>query len=121
MPWPSHSTINHADTSTLGALALKNLKHQSNTLECVSVKGWQLQSDMTMEALIKDIIDKALASASGVSVDRMNKKEKIEVVAQMHARGLFLIRGSVERAAASLGITKFTIYDYMDELGISRS
>lgn len=76
---------------------------------------------LTMEELVSDIIEKALASASSVDVQRMTKQEKMQVVSHMHKRGLFLIRGSVERAAASLGITKFSIYNYMDELGISRS
>lgn len=76
--------------------------------------------DLTMEELVNDIIEKALACADGVDVERMTKQEKMQVVKHMHQRGLFLIRGSVERAAASLGITKFTIYNYMDELGISR-
>ncbi|GAB3278404.1 helix-turn-helix transcriptional regulator [Parahaliea aestuarii] len=77
--------------------------------------------EMTMEELVSDIIERALASTGGVSVERMTKQEKMQVVSQMHRRGLFLIRGSVERAAASLGITKFTIYNYLDELGISRN
>lgn len=77
--------------------------------------------DLTMGELVSDIIEKALASTGSVDVKRMTKQEKMQVVSHMHKRGLFLIRGSVERAAASLGITKFSIYNYMDELGISRS
>ncbi|WP_170150174.1 helix-turn-helix transcriptional regulator [Parahaliea mediterranea] len=77
--------------------------------------------EMTMEELVSDIIERALASTGGVGVERMTKQEKMQVVSQMHRRGLFLIRGSVERAATSLGITKFTIYNYLDELGISRN
>jgi predicted transcriptional regulator YheO len=39
----------------------------------------------------------------------------------MHERGLFVIRGSVERVAARLGVTKFTIYNYLDEIGAKRT
>lgn len=76
-----------------------------------------------IEANIEDLIEEIIASAvdgAGAPVERMSKAEKTAAVAMMHERGLFVIRGSVERVAARLGVTKFTIYNYLDEIGAKR-
>ncbi len=78
------------------------------------------RSETNIEDLIEEIITSALDSA-GVPVERMSKAEKMAAVASMHERGLFVIRGSVERVAARLGVTKFTIYNYLDEIGAKRT
>jgi len=78
------------------------------------------RSEASIEDLIEEIIVKALESAD-VPVERMSKTEKKTAVSIMHERGLFVIRGSVERVAARLGVTKFTIYNYLDEIGAKRS
>jgi predicted transcriptional regulator YheO len=69
----------------------------------------------TIEELIEEIIRDAVGSSS-LPVERMRKEEKMAAVAEMSERGIFLIKGSVERVAAALGTTKFTIYNYLDEL-----
>jgi predicted transcriptional regulator YheO len=74
----------------------------------------------TMGDLVAEIPQSAIA-AIGVPVARMTKAEKVAAVAIMHERGLFLMRGSVELAGRHLGATKFTIYNYLDELGVRRS
>jgi predicted transcriptional regulator YheO len=79
-----------------------------------------LRSEANIEGLIEEIIASALDSA-GVPVERMSKAEKMTAVAIMHERGLFVIRGSVERVAARLGVTKFTIYNYLEEIGAKRT
>jgi len=78
------------------------------------------KSEANIEGLIEEIIVTAIDGA-GAPVDRMSKVEKKAAVATMHERGLFVIRGSVERVAARLGVTKFTIYNYLDEIGAKRS
>ena len=77
-------------------------------------------SEANIEGLIEEIIVAAIDGA-GAPVDRMSKVEKKAAVATMHERGLFVIRGSVERVAARLGVTKFTIYNYLEEIGAKRS
>lgn len=75
------------------------------------------KEDTTMEGLVAEIIEQAVAS-NGCATERMTKQEKMAAVSIMHARGIFLIRGSVERVARRLGTTKFTIYNYLEELGL---
>jgi len=61
------------------------------------------------------LIQRALDGA-GIPVDLMHKKHKIEVVRDLKARGLFLLRDAVDMVAASLGVTRFTIYNYLNEI-----
>nr|WP_314425569.1 PAS domain-containing protein [uncultured Erwinia sp.] len=44
------------------------------------------------------------------------KQEKVEIVRQMQNRGMFLVRGGVEKAAKVLGVTRYTVYNYLDQI-----
>lgn len=46
----------------------------------------------------------------------MDREDRLRAVRLMHERGLFLIRGGVERAADALGISRFTLYGYLKEV-----
>ena len=46
----------------------------------------------------------------------MNKQAKVEAVRVMQERGLFIVKGGVEKAAAALGVTRYTIYNYLEQL-----
>lgn len=75
--------------------------------------------DNHMGHMVQEIVDEAIATAEA-PVERMSKAEKIQAVSAMHERGVFLMRGSVEYVAKRLDVTKHTIYNYFDVLGISR-
>ncbi|MNF93389.1 YheO-like PAS domain protein [compost metagenome] len=46
----------------------------------------------------------------------MKKAQKIEAVRQMQERGLFIVKGGIEKAAATLGVTRYTIYNYLEQI-----
>lgn len=68
-----------------------------------------------VDGLVNEIIESGIA-ATGKTVAAMSREDKVEAVGYMNGRGLFLIRSSVDRAAASLGVSRFTIYNYLEEL-----
>lgn len=68
-------------------------------------------ADMT--ALMAGIIQDAL-QRSGQG--RMNKQAKVEAVRIMQERGLFIVKGGVEKAAEALGVTRYTVYNYLEQL-----
>jgi predicted transcriptional regulator YheO len=68
-----------------------------------------------MDTLMKEIISDAVHTFSK-PVTAMTKEEKIHAVQEMMQRGLFMVRGGVERAAAALHVSRFTIYNYQEEL-----
>ena len=68
-----------------------------------------------VEELAAYLIHDAIAEA-GVPVALMRKEHKMRVVARLQQRGLFLLRDGVETVASSLQVTRFTIYNYLNEL-----
>jgi predicted transcriptional regulator YheO len=68
-----------------------------------------------VDSLVQEIIEEGIRSTRK-PVAIMTKEDKIDAVDHMNRRGLFLIRSSVDIAAASLGVSRFTIYNYLDEL-----
>jgi len=68
-----------------------------------------------MEQLMAEIIQAAL-SESKSATGAMKKKAKLEAVRQMQERGLFIVKGGIEKAAAVLGVTRFTIHNYLNEI-----
>ena len=68
--------------------------------------------DELAKHLLADAID-----ASGAPVDLMQKRHKIAVVKDLKERGFFMLKESVEMAAQALQVTRFTIYNYLNELG----
>lgn len=69
----------------------------------------------SVDGLVSEIIESGIAS-TGKAVTAMSREDKIEAVRYMNGRGLFLIRASVDRAAVSLGVSRYTIYNYLDDL-----
>jgi len=51
-----------------------------------------------------------------VPVELMKKEHKLAVVRTLRERGMFLLRDAVEMIAASLRVTRFTIYNYLNEI-----
>ncbi len=45
----------------------------------------------------------------------MTKEEKVQLVQTLEFQGAFLIRGAVEYVAKALGVSKFTVYNYLKE------
>jgi predicted transcriptional regulator YheO len=68
-----------------------------------------------LDTLMQEIIADAVRRL-GKPVSLMNKAEKIQAVEAMMQRGLFIVKGGVERAARALGVTRFTVYNYLDAL-----
>lgn len=46
----------------------------------------------------------------------MSLEEKIECVRQLEEKGTFLIKGSTEYVASVLGVSKYTIYNYLQKI-----
>jgi predicted transcriptional regulator YheO len=72
--------------------------------------------DSLAEGLLRDAI-----AAVGVPVELMKKSHKIAVVRELDSRGFFTIREAVGMAAAWLGASRYTIYNYLNELSTDDS
>lgn len=74
------------------------------------------------ESFVRDVdelaallIDQAV-NESGIPIELMRKRHKLEVVRSLKARGIFLLRDAVEQVARSLHVTRFTIYNYLNQI-----
>lgn len=60
-----------------------------------------------------DLIDRIIAHYGN---EELKRKEKIKIIKFMDEKGIFLIKGSVDKVAEKLGISKVTVYSYLDEI-----
>ena len=68
---------------------------------------------------IDEVVGDSLAQVKrriGKPFKYLTKPEKKEVVRELHDKGFFLLKGSVDILAAEMGNTKFTIYSYIREI-----
>jgi len=69
----------------------------------------------SIEELTTSIISEVMASAE-TSPERMSQEEKMAIVKELQEKGIFLIRGSVERVATYLDASEATIYRYLNKV-----
>lgn len=43
----------------------------------------------------------------------------MELVKLLHKKGVFLVKGNIDKIAAKLNVSRYTIYNYLSELKIS--
>lgn len=71
------------------------------------------------EHSVEEVLDRLITTAvdsMGKQVSDLTREEKVSIVAQLEAKGAFLIRYSVDRVAERLSLSKYTIYNYLDEI-----
>lgn len=60
---------------------------------------------------LDDVISKFRPTGSESKIDFRKR-----VISEIHAQGFFKIKGSVNHVAKALGVTRYTIYNYLDKL-----
>ena len=66
-----------------------------------------------VENVVLSLIDKIL---DGCDVRLLTREERLNKIRFMERRGIFQVKGSIEQVAARLGITKVTVYSYLDAI-----
>ncbi|MCE3260946.1 MAG: sensory box protein [Pseudoduganella sp.] len=67
-------------------------------------------SAQQLDTLMREIIGDAVPLAS------MKREQKIQAMREMQRRGLFIVKGGVQRAAEALQVSRYTIYNYLEEI-----
>ncbi|NQE88422.1 transcriptional regulator [Nocardia terpenica] len=68
---------------------------------------------------VGDLIERLIAEAvadTGVPAALMKKRHKIRVVSRLREQGVFAVKDAIETVAEALGVTRFTIYNYLNQL-----
>ncbi|GAA3081369.1 helix-turn-helix domain-containing protein [Streptomyces roseofulvus] len=73
---------------------------------------------------LSDSLDHILAAMErrhGMPLSELDRKSKQEVVRVLEARGAFSVRHGVETVAGALGVSRFTVYNYLNRENASKN
>ncbi|MBU6495508.1 MAG: PAS domain-containing protein [Acidobacteria bacterium] len=79
----------------------------------------ELRVNETFPKTVDEVMAEAVSEAIrevGVEPELMHKRHKVHAVRLLEERGLFLVRDAVDYVARELGVSRFTIYNYLNEL-----
>ena len=113
---PAVALCMNIDLSTL--IVARHLLEEVTTVPASESEKAQEGPQTDVADVMTRIIQEVLAEAAKPP-GFMDRGDRLQVVRLMHERGLFLIRGGVERAAAALGISRFTLYSYLKEVRVA--
>lgn len=66
---------------------------------------------------VEEIVDQLIQRIIQNSVHpNMQRQDKINLIRFMDEKGIFLMKGSVDKVASLLGISRVTVYSYLDEV-----
>ncbi|SKC64717.1 helix-turn-helix transcriptional regulator [Maledivibacter halophilus] len=68
--------------------------------------------------VLTDIV-KLTLEESGKPVAYMGKEEKVNIVKKLDNQGAFLIKGAIDYVAKVLCVSRYTIYNYLDEIRVN--
>lgn len=118
----STALIRDYDDKVIGALCinydLNNLDNVKILLdEFLTTKQEKIETtvepfDNVME-IVEDLINKMIGNKK---IENLKRKEKIEYINFMDKKGIFLIKGAIEKVAEKLNISKVTVYSYLDAI-----
>jgi predicted transcriptional regulator YheO len=83
-----------------------------------ALASWPDTGDETIDdvdRLAEYLLARAIKNV-GIPVELMRKEHKMRVVEELRERGIFLMREAAERVAAALDVSRFTIYNYLNDL-----
>jgi predicted transcriptional regulator YheO len=98
------------DVSAL-ALAGDVLSELSSPMETAQAEPAQIPNNVN--DLLEDLIDRSVRLV-GKPVDRMSKEDKITAIRFLSDSGAMLITKSGDKIAKFFGISKYTLYSYLD-------
>ncbi|WP_330261452.1 helix-turn-helix domain-containing protein [Streptomyces sp. NBC_00539] len=82
------------------------------------VLSWEGQELLAVRLpQLSDSLDHILAALErrhGVPLAQLDRKSKQDVVRILEARGAFSVRHGVETVASALGVSRFTVYNYLN-------
>jgi len=68
---------------------------------------------------LDDLLERVFIKAQqkiGKPIEKMQKDDKLEIVRYLQKKGIFLVKGNIEKIAKRLNVSRFTIYNYLSEI-----
>lgn len=64
--------------------------------------------------IVDTLIDQVISSMS-IPDGSISKEDKMRVVYELDSKKIFLVKGAVDRVASVLGVSRYTIYNYLEQ------
>lgn len=118
----STALIKDLKNNVIGALCvnydLDSMKDMKVFLdEFMTVEKEKIENDVELFGnvmeMADDLIDRIIANSG---LESLKRKDKIELIKFMEQKGIFLIKGAIEKVAEKLNISKVTVYSYLDKI-----
>ncbi len=74
----------------------------------------EISSRQSLNSLVNDVL-----SGAGLPVDKMSKSDRLKVIGMLHERGVFQRQKAIPYVAERLKISRYSVYNYLKELGLS--
>lgn len=94
--------------------SINALCHTDEPEETKEDKGYQGAS---INEVLCNLVNSVL-EASGKPVAYMTKEDKVEIVRILDQKGAFLIKGAIDYVAKVLCVSRYTVYNYLDEVRV---
>ena len=98
--------------STVSSLLRAGFAHGATSIQLRVDVGDTTRRQGLHDALDRIVID--VEREIGVPLAEMDRAQKQSAVARLDAHGAFLLRGSVESIASLMGISRVTLYAYLN-------
>lgn len=80
-----------------------------------SAHGEPATQDMSLNNLAEETIQEIISKHS-VANQKIQKAQRLKIVSEMRARGIFKMKGGVQHAARAMGVTRYTVYNDLEVL-----
>jgi len=74
----------------------------------------------TINDVLTDLVARTI-EAVGKPVAYLTKEEKVQIVDKLDNQGAFLIKGAIDYVAKVLCVSRYTIYNYLDEIRVDKN
>ena len=97
------------------SLAIENSLHEINATGADSFEGSKLVS-RNVSGLLNELIEQSVHLV-GKPVALMTREDKVRAIGFLNDSGAFLVTKSGQKVCKYFGISKYTLYSYIDEAG----
>lgn len=73
--------------------------------------GPEVRTDQNVSTIVDGLIDRIISDRKK---RELTKQDNLEIIKFMDDKGIFLVKGAIDKVAACLGLSKVTIYGYLD-------
>ena len=97
-----------------GETSKSDLSDSACTLPAVSANFEALEKEQSVQHFVNNMVDSMINELNADG--KKTKEDRLELIRFMDERGVFLVKGSMEYVAGKLGLSKVTLYGYLDKI-----